>query len=336
MADDMLSQDEIDALLKGVSGDEEEQSSAEESSGKKIRPYDPATQQRMIRRRLHGLDIINERFARRFRMALFNLIRRSADITVGQVKYQRYIDFTRNLPVPANINMIAIKPLRGNALIVFPPNVVFLVVDNLFGGDGRFLTKSEGREFTHTEQRLIQRLLNLALESYGEGWQSIFPVDLEYQRSEMQVKFTNIVNTPNELVINTTFHLEVGSFGSDFHICMPYSMLEPIKEELSGTQQNMEKEEEAFRRSKLAAEVKQSSVNLVATFGEIQTHLAQVSKMKVGDVFPFELPQNVIARIDGVPVLECDYGSSNGQKGLRVKRVIDHVVQETYRDLKNV
>ncbi|GHC33670.1 flagellar motor switch protein FliM [Kushneria pakistanensis] len=331
MADDMLSQEEIDALLKGVSGEEEETRSGDIGT-KRIRPFDPANQQRVVRGRLQSLDIIHERFGRRFRMALFNLIRRTADITVGPVKIQKYSDFTRNLPVPANINMIAIKPLKGNALIVFPPNLVFLVVDSLFGGDGRFLTKSEGREFTHTEQRIIRRLLNLTLESYAEGWQSIYPVELEYQRSEMQVKFTNITNSANELVVNTTFHVEVGAFGSDFHICMPYSMIEPIRETLSGPLQRNDPEEDRERMQRLAGEVKSSSVDLVADFTTIETTLSRISKLSVGDVLPIDLPQEINVRVDGVPVMACDYGSLNGQKGLRVKRLIDHRPIDAHRN----
>ncbi|WP_299261710.1 flagellar motor switch protein FliM [uncultured Kushneria sp.] len=331
MADDMLSQEEIDALLKGVSGEEEETRSGDIGT-KRIRPFDPANQQRVVRGRLQSLDIIHERFGRRFRMALFNLIRRTADITVGPVKIQKYSEFTRNLPVPANINMIAIKPLKGNALIVFPPNLVFLVVDSLFGGDGRFLTKSEGREFTHTEQRIIRRLLNLTLESYAEGWQSIYPVELEYQRSEMQVKFTNITNSANELVVNTTFHVEVGAFGSDFHICMPYSMIEPIRETLSGPLQRNDPEEDRERMQRLASEVKSSSVELVADFTTINTTLSKISKLSVGDVLPIDLPQDINVRVDGVPVMACDYGSLNGQKGLRVKRLIDHRPIDAHRN----
>lgn len=332
MTDDMLSQDEIDALLKGVSGEEEEARSGDSKTSTRVQPFDPANQQRVVRGRLPSLDIVHERFARRFRMALFNLIRRSADITVGPVKIQKYSDFTRNLPVPANINMIGMRPLKGSALIVFPPNLVFLVVDSLFGGDGRFLTKSEGREFTHTEQRIIQRLLTLALESYAEGWQSVYPVDVEYQRSEMQVKFTNITNTANELVVNTTFHVEVGSFGSDFHICMPYSMIEPIRETLSGPMQQNDPEEQRERVRRLSREVKDSSVELVADFTTFESTLDGIARLSIGDVFPIELPQEIKVRVDGVPVMACDYGSLNGQKGLRVKRLIDHRAIDAHKD----
>ena len=218
--DDLLSQEEIDALLNGPGGDDESPASKEP----RLRPYDPASQHRVIRERLHSLDIINERFARHFRVSLFNLIRRSADITVDSVRYQSFKDFARNLPVPTNLNLIAMKPLRGTGLVVFPPSLVFMVVDNLFGGDGRFVTKSEGREFTNTEQRIIQRLLKLAIDAYQDAWKSVYSLEINYLRSEIQAKFANITNSPNEIIVNTTFHLEVGNLASDFQVCMPYSM----------------------------------------------------------------------------------------------------------------
>lgn len=232
--DDLLSQDEIDALLKGVSGEDEASTGGDAVSDARVRPYDPATQHRVIRERLHALDIINERFARQFRMSLFNLLRRSADITVESVRYQSYSDFARHIPVPTNINLISMKPLRGTALVVFPPSLVFMVVDNLFGGDGRFVTKSEGREFTHTEQRIIQRLLKLSIDAYQDAWKSVYPLEIDYTRSEMQVRFANITSSPNEIVVTSTFHLEVGNLASNFQICMPYSMIEPIRDLLSG------------------------------------------------------------------------------------------------------
>lgn len=332
MADenDLLSQDEIDSLLKGVSGDDDDHPPVAEPGGKTIRPFDPTTQQRVVRGRLHTLDIINERFARHFRMSLFNLIRRNADITVDAVNFQKFNDFTRNLPVPANINLISMKPLRGDALVVFPPNLVFLVVDSLFGGDGRFLTKSEGREFTHTEQRIIRRLLSLALESYAEGWRDVYPLELEYQRAEMQASFANITNSDNELVVNTTFHLEVGSFGSAFHICMPFAMIEPIRDLLSGPLQKRDPQEERHRLAQMASEIKQSHVRLVADFTSIPSTLEQVQKLQVGDVLPMDMPRQVTARVGDVPVLQCDFGSLKQRKALRVARVIDHGAQAPY------
>ncbi|GEK48009.1 flagellar motor switch protein FliM [Halomonas pacifica] len=325
--DDLLSQEEIDALLKGVSGEED---GPGENSGEssRIRPYDPATQHRVIRERLQALDIINERFARQFRMGLFNLMRRSADITVGAVRYQSYSDFSRNVPVPTNINLIGMKPLRGSALVVFPPTLVFMVVDNLFGGDGRFVTKSEGREFTHTEQRIIRRLLNLALDSYQEAWKSVYPLEISFLRSEMQAKFANITNSPNEIVVNTNFHLEVGNLASDFQICMPFSMIEPLRDLLANPMSDsQEGGDHKLWTQRMAGELRQSEVELVAEFTTLASQIGEVLSLQEGDVLPLELPNTVTAHVDGVPVMECDYGSQNGQRALRVKRMIDHLSQ---------
>ncbi|MGB7757791.1 MAG: flagellar motor switch protein FliM [Salinisphaera sp.] len=331
--DDMLSQAEIDSLLKGVSGEDEPAANEKTATGKRIRAFDPSTQQRVVRGRLHTLDIINERFARDFRMSLFNLIRRSADITVDSVKIQAYSEFTRNLPVPANINLFAMKPLRGNALMVFPPNMVFLVVDSLFGGDGRFLTRSEGREFTHTEQRIIGRLLKLAMESYDQGWRNVYPLDMEFQRAEMQVRFANITTSPNELVVNTTFHLEVGAFGADFNICIPYAMIEPIREILTNTAlQKADPDEQRARAQRLAGEVQRSHVPLTADFTTIQSTIGRLSRLAVGDVLPIDLPEEITARVDDVPVFAAAYGRLNDRKALRVTRMIDHASTDTSQD----
>lgn len=253
--DDLLSQDEIDMLLRGGDDGDAPADDADTLDAARVRPYDPATQHRVIHERLHALDIINERFARYFRMSLFNLIRRSIDITVKSVRYQSYSDFSMHMPMPTNINLLAMKPLRGTALVVFPPSVVFMVVDNLFGGDGRFVTKSEGREFTNTEQRIIRRLLGLSVDAYKDAWKSVYPLEIEYLRSEMQAKFANITSSPNEIVVNATFHLEVGNLSSDFNIVIPYLMIEPMRQLLNGPLTDTNPEEERHWNKRMAGEI---------------------------------------------------------------------------------
>lgn len=329
--DDLLSQDEIDALLKGVSGEEESHPASGSGGKSRIRPYDPATQHRVIRERLHALDIINERFARHFRTGLFNLLRRTADITVEAVRYLSYNDFSRNVPVPTNINIVSMKPLRGSALIVFPPSLVFMVVDNLFGGDGRFLTKSEGREFTNTEQRIIMRLLNLAIDAYSESWKSVYPLEISFLRSEMQSKFANITNSPNEIVVNTSFNLEVGNLSSNFQICMPYGMIEPLRDLLSNPLNDGHQKDGSWGK-RMAGEIRHSEVELVADFASIQTRIAHVMALKVGDILPLDLPDTVTAQVDGVPIMVCEYGSQSDQHALRVLRMIDHAQTKASSD----
>ena len=178
MAEHFLSQEEVDALLKGVTGDEDEEKIVEEAPGT-VRTYNLATQERIVRGRMPTLEIINERFARLFRIGLFNFIHRTAEISVGPVKVSKYSEFIRNLVVPTNLNLVHIKPFRGIGLVVFDPQFVFMLVDNMFGGDGRFHTRIEGREFTPTEQRIITRLVEVVTAEYRKAWTGIYPLELE-------------------------------------------------------------------------------------------------------------------------------------------------------------
>ena len=319
MAEDILSQDEVDALLKGVTGEVEEV--APEVSGEGARPYNLAKQERIVRGRMPTLEIINERFARLFRIALFNFMRRTAEISVSPVRVLKYSEFVRNLVVPTNLNMVHIKPLRGTSLFIFDPNLVFLVVDNLFGGDGRFHMRVEGRDFTPTEQRIIQRMLEVVFSEYKKAWESVYKVDFEYIRSEMNTQFANIA-TPSEVVVVTTFNIELGSGGGDFHICIPYAMIEPIRDILYSSMQG-ERMEVDHRWSKLMTkQVQSAEVNLVANLGETPVNFGQILNMKVGDVISLDIPEAIVAEVDGVPVLECNYGVLNGQYALKVNKII--------------
>lgn len=320
MADDILSQDEVDALLKGVTGEADEgRSEAEEVGG--VRPYNIAKQERIVRGRMPTLEIINERFARLFRIGLFNFMRRTAEISVGPVRVMKYSEFIRNLIVPTNLNLVHVKPLRGTALFIFDPNLVFLVVDNLFGGDGRFHMRVEGRDFTPTEQRIIQRMLEVVFAEYKKSWEAIYPVDFEYVRSEMNTQFANIA-TPSEVVVTTTFSIELGAGGGDFHVCMPYAMIEPIRDLLYSSMQGERLEVDERWAKLLTKQVQVAEVDLIANLGKAPVTLGQVLNMKVGDVISLEIPEAIVAEVDGVPVLECKYGVLNGQYALKVNKIL--------------
>ncbi len=317
---EFLSQDEVDSLLRGVTGETDE---ADTNSGpaEGVRPYNLASQERIVRGRMPTMEVINERFARLFRIGLFNFIRRTPEISVGPVRVLKFGEFIRNLHVPTNLNLVQAKPLRGNGLFIFDPNLVFLVVDNMFGGDGRFHTRVEGREFTQTEQRIIQNLLLVVFETYGKSWEAVHPLEFEFVRSEMNPQFANIA-TPNEVVIVTTFDIELGGNGGSFHVCMPYSMLEPVKDLLYSTMQGEHLAMDHRWLQLLSKQVQSAQIELVATLGQAEIHMEQVLKMRVGDIIPLEVGENIVATVDGVPVMECKYGSFNNQYALRVERML--------------
>lgn len=325
MSDNFLSQEEVDALLKGVTGDQDEADLQEDSSG--VRPYNLATQERIVRGRMPTLEIINERFARLLRIGLFNFLRRSAEVSVGTVKVSKYSEFIRNLVVPTNLNLTHMKPLRGTSLIVLDPGLVFLLVDNLFGGDGRFHTRVEGRDFTQTEQRIIHKILEIIYETYAKSWEPVYPVEFEYIRSEMNTQFANIA-TPNEVVVSTTFTIELGPVSGEMHICMPYSMIEPIRDLLTSSLQGETLEIDKRWVRLMTQQIQIAEVELVADLGSTRVTLGDILNMKVGDVIPLHIPEIVSANVDGTPVMECKYGVFNGQYALRVEKLLNSSVAE--------
>ncbi|MCL2523665.1 MAG: flagellar motor switch protein FliM [Betaproteobacteria bacterium] len=320
MAGDFLSQDEVDALLKGVTGEADEPEERDGASGE-IRPYNIGTQERIVRGRMPTLELINERFARYLRIGLFNYMHRNAEVSVGPIRVQKYSEFIRNLVVPTNLNLVVAKPLRGTSLFIFDPNLVFLVVDNMFGGDGRFHTRVEGRDFTATEQRIIQSLLGVVFTEYSKSWKPVYDIRFEYVRSEMNSQFANIA-TPSEIVVSTTFTLEFGGSTADMHICFPYSMLEPIRDLLYSTMQSDQLSSDKRWIVTLRKQLQGAEVEVVAHLGQGQITLGQILKLKTGDVIPINISPHIEALVDDVPLMECTYGQQNGQFALKVERFI--------------
>lgn len=319
MSENFLSQDEVDALLRGVNGDSDESAATVDTVG--VRPYNLATQERIVRGRMPTLEIINERFARLLRIGLFNFLHRNSEVSIGPVRVAKYSEFIRNLVVPTNLNLVHMKPLRGTALVVLDPNLVFLMVDNLFGGDGRFHTRVEGRDFTQTEQRIIQRILSIVFQTYSKSWEPVYPIEFEYIRSEMNTQFTNIA-TPNEVVVETTFTIELGPVSGEMHVCMPYAMVEPIRDLMTSSLQGETLEVDRRWIRLLTQQIKTADVEMVIDLGQATTTLGDLLELKVGDVIPLVIEPTVEAKVDGVPVLECSYGQINGQYALRVERMI--------------
>jgi flagellar motor switch protein FliM len=334
MADKFLSQDEVDALLKGVGGDSDDDQPSNDSGA--VRDYNLATQERIVRGRMPTLEIINERFARLVRIELFNFLRRTVEVSVGPVRITKYSDFIRNLVVPTNLNLIHMNPLRGTALIVLDPTLVFLVVDNMFGGDGRFHTRVEGRDFTQTEQRIIQRILNIVFETYAKSWEPVYPINFEYIRSEMNTQFANIA-TPNEVVVATTFNIELGPATGEMHFCFPYSMIEPLRDMLSSPLQGEVLGVDTRWVKLMTQQVQAAEIEIVADLAKTKMQLGDVLNMKVGDVIPINMDEAIEAQVDGIPVMLCKYGLFNGQYALRVEKLLrsnstEYIKGEPYGD----
>jgi flagellar motor switch protein FliM len=265
------------------------------------------------------MEIVNERFARNLRLGLFNFIRRSPEISVGPVAVQRYSAFLRELAVPTNFNIVALRPLRGNGLVVCEPALVFGVIESLYGGIGKFQTRIEGRDFSATEQRVINRMVDVITSEYKKAWTGIYPLQLDYQRSEMQPQFANIA-TPSEIVVSTSFQLEIGEITGAIHICMPYATLEPIRDVLYSSTQGDSIEVDKRWVNVLTQEIQAAEVVLVAELAHAEATVEQLIAMKPGDFIELDKPTRIQAKVDGVPLFECQYGTHNAKYALKVER----------------
>jgi len=317
MADQFLSQEEVDALLDGA--DDSPAGTVETPQGPI--PYDLAKQERIVRGRMPTLEIINERFARNLRIGLFNFMRRNPEISVGPIRVQKFGAFLRGVAVPANINVVGVKPLRGSGLVICDPKLVFTVIDSMFGGNGSLQYRIEGRDFSATEQRIIQRMLDVILEEYRKAWSGIYGLSLEYMRSEMNPQFATIA-TPGEIVVATSFSLEIGYLGGDLQICIPYSTLEPIRDILYSTLQGDSMETDKRWVNLLTQQIKDAAVEITAEFGQAQATMGELLALKVGDFIQLDRPDRLIATSDGVPVFDCQYGVSNGRYAIQIENIL--------------
>lgn len=319
---DLLSQDEIDALLHGVdSGDVETGDDLAAHDGV-ARSFDFASHDRIVRGRMPTLEMINERFARKLRISLFNMLRRSAEISVGGVQMLKFSEYVHSLFVPTSMNIVRARPLRGSALFVFDPKLVFVIVDNYYGGNGRHV-KIEGRDFSATEQRIINMVLQDAFADMVDAWKPVMPLEFEFKAMEVNPQFANIVS-PTEVVVVSTFHIDLDGGGGDLQITMPYAMLEPIRELLdAGIQSDVTEKDERWAIS-LREEIKSAEVRLSSTLAQLEMSLRDIMKLQVGDILPIEMPDIVTVHVEGVPTLRGRFGKAHGNLAVKILEQIKH------------
>lgn len=317
---DLLSQDEIDALLHGVDSGKVEIEAPPTAPGE-ARAFNFATQDRIVRGRLPTLEMINERFARLFRISLFNMLRRTADLAVVGIEMVKFSEYTHSLLVPTSLNLVRVKPLRGTALFIFEPKLVFSVVENFFGGDGKLVTKIEGREFTPTEMRVIQLLLRQAFNDLLEAWSPVMALDFEYINSEVNPHFANIVS-PSEIVVVSRFRIELEGGGGDLHVTLPYSMIEPIRDQLDTGFQSDRIDRDERWTSSLREQLQDAEVEIGSQLTQMTVSVRELLQLKAGDVLPINLPKSIDLCVEEMPVFRGSFGTAHGKNAVRITEVI--------------
>ena len=316
MSDDkILDQDEIDALIHGV--DTGKVNTTPDPAPNEVRSYDFNNQMRIVRGRMPTLEMINERFARIFRVSLYNLLRRTAKIAVQPIQVKKFSEYVHTLHVPTNLNLVKMNPLRGTALVVLEPKLVFAVVDNFFGGTGRH-AKIEGREFTATEQRIIHMVLRSVFADLHEAWSHVAPIDLDFVQSEINPHFANIVS-PSEIVVVTSFHIEVDGGGGNLHVTMPYSMIEPLREILDAGVASDRVEKDDRWIVCLREEIEDAEVQLTTRLGRCNVSLATLLNLKPGDIVPCDFQGKVTVLAEDVPIFRGSFGLSHGLQAVKVE-----------------
>ncbi|EJG1712217.1 flagellar motor switch protein FliM [Vibrio parahaemolyticus] len=324
---DLLSQDEIDALLHGVDDVDDIDEPLDNDTEGAV-SFDFSSQDRIVRGRMPTLELINERFARHMRISLFNMLRKTAEVSINGVQMMKFGEYQNTLYVPTSLNMVRFRPLKGTALITMEARLVFILVENFFGGDGRFHAKIEGREFTPTERRIIQLLLKIVFEDYKEAWSPVMGVEFEYLDSEVNPSMANIVS-PTEVIVVSSFHIEVDGGGGDFHVVMPYSMVEPIRELLDAGVQSDKMETDVRWSSALREEIMDCPVNFRVNLLEKDISLRDLMELQQGDIIPIEMPEHATMFIEDLPTYRVKMGRSEDKLAVQVSQEIErpHVVK---------
>ncbi len=320
---DILSQDEIDALLHGVDDVPQKTPEQTEAQSDGVMRFDFAAQDRIVRGRMPTLELVNERFARHLRISLFNMMRRTAEVSINGVQMLKFGEYVHTLFVPTSLNMVHFRPLKGTALITMEARLVFILVENFFGGDGKYHAKIEGREFTPTERRIIQMLMKIIFEDYREAWAPVMDVEFEYLDSEVNPAMANIVS-PTEVVVINSFHIELDGGGGDFHVALPYSMVEPIRELLDAGVQSDKGDADVRWSKALREEIMDVNVELKTQLLETQLTLRQIQGLKKGSIIPVDLPEELLVYIEELPTFHAKLGRTKEKYAIKITEKLKH------------
>lgn len=319
----ILSQEEVDALLRGVSDGEIETEAEDLGEDSGVVAYDLTSQERIIRGRMPTLDIINQRFSRLFRNALSSALRKVLDVSAVSTDTVKFGEFIKSLPVPASLHIFRMHPLRGFALLVAESKMVFALVDSFFGGSGEAKMKIEGRDFTTIEQRIIKNVIIMALADLQKAWQPVHQVEMVFVRSEVNPQFAAIV-PPTDVVVVILFEIEMDQFSGTLTVCLPYSTIEPIIGKLKAGFQSDQLEVDLAWVRRLRERLAKAEVEVRVELGEAKVASRDFVALKPGDVIPLEtdISDELLVTVGGVPKFMGHPGVVRGNKALKISRII--------------
>jgi len=328
----VLSQDEVDALLNAVNDDPESSGEAEngaDGSGEdgqsdaNIQPYDLTNQDRVIRGRMPILEIIYERFIRQFRVSLSNSLRKISTISMISTDLLKFGEFVNTLPIPSCMCIMRFNELRGPALIVFESKLAYAIIDSYFGGTDRPFTKIEGKEFTSIELSFMRRVMDMAINDLEEAWAPVHRIDAQYVRTEINPQFVGVV-PPSDVIITTTFEVEFESASGTIMVVIPYSTIEPIKQKLSSSYQTDNDVVDTLWTRSMQEHIQHAQATAVVKLGETEMTIGDLVGLQVGDIIPLsqEVSGELDLEIEDAKKLKCLIGVYKGSRAVQITRRI--------------
>jgi flagellar motor switch protein FliM len=319
----VLSQNEVDALLSAVSDNRIEGGNPTAAGGPGVIHYDLANQDRIIRGRMPTLDIIHDRFIRLFRMTLSNSLRKMANISVNSTGPLKFSEFMNSLPLPSCLNILRLDPLRGAAVMVVESKLLYALVDSFFGGNDVPYTKIEGKDFTQIEIKIARRLVMTAIEDLEKAWEPVYPLKIGYSRTEINPQFVAIV-PPSDVVIATTFDVELEKVSGTIKIVIPYATLEPIKSKLSVGFQSEQLEVDLIWINRIKEKIMQTDANLLVRLGAADIKVRDLLELEPGDIIQLNsdatMPLEVL--VEGKPKFRGVPGLSKGNRAIKITDIL--------------
>lgn len=314
----ILSQEEVNALLKGIeSGDVSTGTTTANSQG--VEAYDLTSHDRVVRGRMPTLEIINERFARIFQISISATLKKIVDVHLSSVEVTKFGEFMKRIPLPSCINIFKMEPLKGHSLMIIDPRMVYLLIDHFFGGKGQTHVKVEGRDFTPIEHRIINRIVTLSFQDLEKAWRPVHPINIQLSRTEINPQFASIV-TPTEVVVTIEFSVEIDSAHGKLNLCIPYPTIEPIKEKLQAGYQSDQYEVDNKWMDRFKQQLLECPLRITVELGEAMIKARDILNLNIGDVIMLDkqVDEYMVAKIEDTPKFNGRPGVYRGNLAFQI------------------
>jgi len=315
----VLSQDEVDSLLDGISEGKVKTETTIPETDEGITGYDFSRQTGPIHVRMPTLGIINERFIGFLKTSLSGATRSAIDVNVSDFESVKFGEFTRSIPLPTSLNIFKMEPLRGFALLILEGSLIFAFVDTFFGGKAVSSIRLEGKSFTTIEAKIVDKIVKIILHDLQRAWSDAYELRIVFARSEVDPQFAGIAS-PAEMVVVIRFNIDLENTSGVMTVCIPYSTLEPIREKLSHRFHGEKQEVDERWKRHLEERIKKMTINLGCTLASTRITGRELLEMKVDDVIQLDqkISDPIIVNVEGVPKFKGYPGACNKKKAIRI------------------